>query len=283
VAVSHDGISSVNYYQVAMDPAVYVNNIPLINTISSSTPMGTNTEALMIGGRQNSIFPYWFNGNIEEIVLFNKVLTQTEIQSVYDYLWGIVKITTVSSNSLVAGQNFTVSYSVNNTSFFSSTNTFTVQLSNASGSFALPLNIGSVTTTSGGMINCTIPHGFVAGTGYRVRIVASDVPYTTNDNGVNISISTVGVRDVNSGDDIKLYPNPNKGIFTISGNFTNREAVTLEVQNIIGQVIYRDKATVKNSIINKEISLGANMPAGVYMLKLTSGDVYKTIRFSIEK
>jgi hypothetical protein len=53
-------------------------------------------------------------------------------------------------------------------------NTFTVELSDLSGSFATATVIGSVVATSSGTISCTIPFGTPAGTNYRVRVLSSD-------------------------------------------------------------------------------------------------------------
>jgi gliding motility-associated-like protein len=70
-------------------------------------------------------------------------------------------------------------------------NVFTAQLSDAFGSFAFPVNIGSVASITSGSIACTIPVGTPVGSGYRVRVVASNVPFISNDNGINIVIGNL--------------------------------------------------------------------------------------------
>jgi len=72
-----------------------------------------------------------------------------------------------------------------------SSNVVTAQLSNASGSFASPVNIGTLTTMSSGTISATIPAGTATGTGYRVRVVSSAPVLTAADNGSNITINLV--------------------------------------------------------------------------------------------
>ncbi|MCA0233775.1 MAG: T9SS type A sorting domain-containing protein [Bacteroidetes bacterium] len=52
-------------------------------------------------------------------------------------------------------------------------NTFTLQLSNASGSFASPTTITSVNSTVSSTINGTIPNGIPKGNGYVMRLVSS--------------------------------------------------------------------------------------------------------------
>ena len=55
--------------------------------------------------------------------------------------------------------------------------TFTAQLSDVNGSFALPVDLGSVSSAvSAGSIPCAIPAGTVPGAGYKLRVVASS-PY----------------------------------------------------------------------------------------------------------
>jgi hypothetical protein len=191
VAASYDGTSTIKYYQVPMDPLTYVSSVTPISTLANTTAIGSNTQPVSIGRYLNPPYPFWFNGSMDEIVLFNKALTATEIQSVYDYLWGIVKITSITKSTLCGGDTFTVNYSVNNSSFFAATNTFSVQMSNATGSFATPTVVGSTVATGGGAISCTAPTTLPIGTGYRFRIVANNVAYTTADNGSNISLTTI--------------------------------------------------------------------------------------------
>jgi hypothetical protein len=70
-----------------------------------------------------------------------------------------------------AGSPFKVPFSLNTP--FGSNNVFTLQLSNSSGSFASPTNIGSLTAPSGDTIFGTIPANAAIGSNYRIRIIAS--------------------------------------------------------------------------------------------------------------
>lgn len=74
---------------------------------------------------------------------------------------------------------------------FTAGNTVTAQLSDASGSFASPVTIGSVTATTSGTVNATIPTGTSDGSGYRVRLVTSTPALTSADNGTNLTIINV--------------------------------------------------------------------------------------------
>ncbi|MBS1781356.1 MAG: T9SS type A sorting domain-containing protein [Bacteroidetes bacterium] len=84
------------------------------------------------------------------------------------------------------GDTLRLKYSVNTA--FNSGNVFTAQLSDASGSFASPVTIGSKTATTGDTIICVIPKTMAAGTGYRVRIVAGSPARISYDDGSDIRI-----------------------------------------------------------------------------------------------
>ena len=83
------------------------------------------------------------------------------------------------------------------TGTYTAGNTYTAQLSNAAGSFAAPVNIGTlVSVANAGVIACTIPCGTPTGSGYRIRVISSTPPVTGSDNGVNITINTEVVPSV---------------------------------------------------------------------------------------
>jgi hypothetical protein len=72
---------------------------------------------------------------------------------------------------------------------FNTGNVFTAQLSNGSGSFASPTNIGTVTSTTASTITATIPANTSFGTGYRIRVKSSSPSYSGSDNGSDIIIN----------------------------------------------------------------------------------------------
>jgi hypothetical protein len=76
-------------------------------------------------------------------------------------------------------------------------NVVTAQLSDANGSFANPIILGTLTTTTSGSINGTIPAGTPTGSGYRIRVVSSNYPLTAADNGSNIQIIYIAPKTLN--------------------------------------------------------------------------------------
>ncbi len=95
---------------------------------------------------------------------------------------------TVSGSPFCSCASIVVPYT--STGAFTAGNIFTVQLSDANGSFATPVNIGTLSSISAsGNINALIPCLTLSGTLYRIRVV-SDNPITTGtDNGVDLVIN----------------------------------------------------------------------------------------------
>ena len=161
-----------------------------------------------------------------------------------------------TDTNLCAGNTLIVQDSL--TGSFSAGNTFTVQLSDASGSFASPVNIGSVTAMTAGNISCTIPSGTTTGAGYRVRIVASNPVDTSADNGINIHISrlpTPSTISTNSpvcvGD--SLYINAANTTGGVSYSWAGPNNISSTLQNLSAT----HAVTVDSGIFHLTTSLGA--------------------------
>lgn len=120
----------------------------------------------------------------------NTTLWLDDIEAIYN---PTIATGTVSTGpyyvSAASGTAISVPYTLTGT--FSGGNTVTAQLSDASGSFASPVILGSVTATASGTINGTIPANTASGTGYRVRVVSSNPALTAANNGSNITINLV--------------------------------------------------------------------------------------------
>lgn len=103
---------------------------------------------------------------------------------------------TTLTTSAVAGSPYLVSHkavvmvTVNYTSnaVFNAGNTFTAQLSDATGDFTNAVNIGQVASTTPAAISAQIPNSSLAGTGYRIRVVSTDPALTGTDNGSDLQV-----------------------------------------------------------------------------------------------
>lgn len=137
----------------------------------------------------------------------------TYYNTIFEYTSSFTTLKTgsISASSFCAGSSLNVPFSIG-CGGFNSNNIFTAQLSDANGSFASPVSIGTATTIFGG-ISATIPTNAASGARYRIRVVASNPATTGIDNGVDIGIKsafggtiTAGINNTSicRGDSISL-------------------------------------------------------------------------------
>ncbi|RYE26271.1 MAG: hypothetical protein EOP51_01200, partial [Sphingobacteriales bacterium] len=82
-----------------------------------------------------------------------------------------------------AGETITVPYTVAATAAYNTGNVISVEMSDINGSFATPVTIGSITSTTSGSITAVIPATTPTGTGYLLRLVTS----SPSDTSINVS------------------------------------------------------------------------------------------------
>jgi len=105
----------------------------------------------------------------------------------YDYVAPSLTINVIET-TYCPDEDLNVSYSASG--IFEAGNIFTIELSDADGSFAAPIAIGSVTSTDlTGVIACTIPATTDNGSGYRMRAVSTLIEFTGTNNGTDITIT----------------------------------------------------------------------------------------------
>ena len=132
------------------------------------------------------------------------------------YRWTPKQITagTISPLTYCAGASISIPYTISGTF---ATNTFSAQLSNASGSFASPTLLGTSVSTAAGTISGTIPAGTASGASYRVRVISSNVYNLATPNTANLTIDAQSVGGTaSSGQTICSNTQPSN--LTLSGN-----------------------------------------------------------------
>lgn len=113
----------------------------------------------------------------------------------------------------------------------------------------------------------------IQGGNYQVQI--------TGPNGCsNISAAynknTSGIHGLMGAWDVKLYPNPNKGVFAIT--FSDKLMRTVQITDALGRVIIADE------IVNgtKDFDL-TTLPGGVYFVRIKQQEEIRTIRFVLAR
>jgi hypothetical protein len=119
--------------------------------------------------------------NIATLTSGTTVLSQGIQQPEVDILTG-----SITGTAFCAGVAVSVPFTASG--YYGSGNVFTAQLSDGSGNFASPVNIGTLTSTVSGTVSATIPANTASGSGYRIRVTANLPNYTGLDNGADITV-----------------------------------------------------------------------------------------------
>jgi uncharacterized protein YjdB len=96
-------------------------------------------------------------------------------------------------------------------------------------------------------------------------------------------LSVKGTAGLAEGSIMSLFPNPNKGTFTLTGTLASgaTQDLNIDVLNVLGQVVYSGKTTAKNGNLNHEVVLKKGLAAGTYVLRVNSGTDNKVFHFVI--
>lgn len=107
----------------------------------------------------------------------------------------------------------------------------------------------------------------------------------TNANGCSALSDTavvtgLAVQNVNGSGSIALYPNPNDGAFTLSGQATpTGNSITVQVSDITGRVVKTAQLPLDNGMLNQLIKLDNAIPRGLYIVRFASGNRSYVIPF----
>jgi hypothetical protein len=84
---------------------------------------------------------------------------------------------------------------------------------------------------------------------------------------------------------VSVYPNPNNGTFSVNGTFGQGvdKEVSLEITNVLGQVIYRNAIIANKGNIDQLVSLDRSLANGMYMLTLRSGSEKAVFHFVVQQ
>jgi photosystem II stability/assembly factor-like uncharacterized protein len=198
------------------------NNVPLVN-LSYSENNGSTWNSLL--NAVNADNYYWNVPNIASTQCLVKVeragvgaplLDQSDAQfTIGPVLPNANGIVIDSINPLPFCKLDTVYVYFTASGVYNPGNSFDVQLSDSVGNFANPTLIGQLfSTANSGVIACVVPTTVGNGLGYRIRIQSSDLPSTSNDNGIDIVINSPQF-DFAANDLIKYLPDGAVTFFVI--------------------------------------------------------------------
>jgi subtilisin-like proprotein convertase family protein len=160
-----------------------------------------------------------------------------------------------SPTTICQGQTFTLNFTPNGNA--TAGNQFIAELSNAAGSFAAPITIGTITSTNTSSMSVTIPANTPLGTGYRIRVRSTNPAVIGSNNGTNLTVGTVpgnagvvsGLTTVCAGQSGVVYSltavsgatsyswNLPSGVVVTNGANTNSITLTFPSNFTTGQII----------------------------------------------
>ncbi len=81
---------------------------------------------------------------------------------------------------------------------------------------------------------------------------------------------TMGVAQVLDGSQLQIAPNPSNGMFVLSGNLTGPAALSYDIRDLTGRLIY-EGAFPENATVSRTFDLRSAAP-GIYILRLVGPD-----------
>jgi len=105
------------------------------------------------------------------------------------------------------------------------------------------------------------------------------LPDADTSNTLTITLKS-GIGTVTGNATPALFPNPNNGDFTISGDVPSG-TVTLDVYDALGRAVWSGTAVVQNNVMKQQLHLPDVLP-GVYYLRITSAAGSDVMAFTIK-
>ena len=213
----------------------YINGELIFSENISSTLRAPNTADLLIGSVNRELGAEWMNGKLDDIGIWNRALTEQEIQSLY---------TGQGSSPCVSPT--AVSFSGLAPSYTTSDGPATLTGTPAGGVFIGPGVTGSTFSPA------------VAGEGiHSIQYVTVDNDGCVNSAGLCTSVSLgMGLEPGgNAPGGVRVFPNPNRGQFTVELELAG--LVGLQVFDARGALVHNEVFTASGSRTQRTLDLSA--------------------------
>jgi hypothetical protein len=184
-------------------------------------------------------------------------------------------------NVLVMNQESTGSYN------------YTVRLNNGtvSGSNPLKINVDAgvateytdvISNQSTVLLTFNTAGTIIRKTEYSMatQALAGLPPVTTT--FVSTGIASTEAPAADNGFDVKLFPNPSTGKFTVELNKDNKDEkeYEIEIMNLLGQKVYSKKSTFEKR--QHEVDLNESFATGAYIVRVRQGETMVTRKIILE-
>lgn len=170
-------------------------------------------------------------------------------------------ISTYVEGEYCAGLEIEVRYEVDQT--FANDNFFIAQLSDNSGKFTNPVEIGRINSTTSGIISARIPPNSLSGILYRVRVISTNPFIIGADNRKNLRIfrrlnpSISGPASACSGN-VKTYSSEVKPGVESHWSISNGEFVSIDDSNMVVSVKWLAEGIGRLKLVQRLVSGGCD-------------------------
>jgi len=260
---------------------IYINNQLVKETLNSSGPFGTITNPFTIG--YASYNSEYFIGAIDDIRMYNKVLSESEINALFNESCNSLNsITETACDSYTAPDGAVYTTSGIKTAVIPNAagcdSTITIDLTINIVDVSLTVNDPLITANANGAIyqwlDCDNAFAIIPGATSQNYTAPANGNYAVmitqgmcTDTSACVEITTVGIITINT-NGISIYPNPVPNELSIE-IIDNKEKIDLVIFNSIGQVVF------KGDFIEKTTVQTSNFAPGVYLIKLENGKIFE--------
>ena len=138
-------------------------------------------------------------------------------------------------------------------------NQLIAQLSSANGSFSNPIELGRIVTDMSGEITVVLPMGILTGEHYRIRLVTTNYPMVSPDNGFDLHITSGSEVSEQRDPAVRLFPNPVGQYLHVAAD---QELTGIELYNQSGTRVLSQPAQGKETVVST-----ATLASGVYIAR----------------
>jgi hypothetical protein len=215
----------------------------------------------------------WFNSDTIQVSCTSQEVVDVTL------LDGVQQLGTAEIGGFVAEYNF----------FNMISNAEVVLIDNTIGQAVMRTNTDAngnynFTDVNAGYYNVLIDlPGLIHNTSYNFNIAASDILWNKsyfvdfNNRTIDTVFMTVGVNEITNLEST-VYPNPFTEQTTISYTLPTRASVNIEVYNYLGQKVITLVNETKLAGKHSTTFSTNNMAKGIYFMRITSGNLQKTIK-----